>query len=83
MRARIVAAAALAAALGAFAAPHAAAAKPYGSGVFGAWRTGPAGLPTYRYMLDEGRDARARQPELAGSTDAWHQVGNDHVVANA
>jgi hypothetical protein len=83
MRARIVAAAALAAALGAFAAPHPAAAKPYGSGVFGAWRTGPAGLPTYRYMLDEGRDARARQPELAGSTDAWHQVGNDHVVANA
>ena len=84
-RARTAAAAVLGAALcaAAAAAPAAAAAVPHGSGVFGTWRTGPAGLPTYRYTLDEERDARARQPELAGSTDAWHQVGNDHVVANA
>ena len=83
MRARGAAAVVLAAALCALTAPTPAPAAPYGSGVFGAWRTGPAGLPAYRYTLDEERDARARQPELAGSTDAWHQVGNDHVVANA
>ena len=83
MRARGAAAVVLGAALCALTAPAPAPAAPYGSGVFGAWRTGPAGLPAYRYTLDEERDARARQPELAGSTDAWHQVGNDHVVANA
>jgi hypothetical protein len=33
--------------------------------------------------MDEETDPRARQPELAGSTDAWSQVGNDRVVANA
>ena len=26
---------------------------------------------------------QARRPELGRSTDAWHQVGNDHVVATA
>ena len=84
MRARSATAAAIVAALCAAAATApATAAAPHGSGVFGTWRTGPAGLPAYRYTLDEERDPRGRQPELAGSTDAWHQVGNDHVVANA
>ena len=55
----------LAAALCALTAPTPAPAAPDGSGV-SAWRTGPAGLPAYRYTLDEERDARARQPELAG-----------------
>jgi hypothetical protein len=41
------------------------------------------GLPTYRYTTDEDTAARAKQPELNGSTDAWHQLGNDHIVANA
>ena len=84
MRARSATAAAIVAALCAAAATApATAAAPHGSGVFGTWRTGPAGLPAYRYTLDEERDPRGRQAELAGSTDAWHQVGNDHVVANA
>ncbi|MEA2399159.1 MAG: cellobiose phosphorylase, partial [Thermoleophilaceae bacterium] len=26
---------------------------------------------------------QAKQPEIAGRTDAWHQVGNDHVIADA
>jgi len=34
-------------------------------------------------MLDQNRDARAASRSSPGSTDAWHQVGNDHVVANA
>ena len=55
----------------------------YGSGVFGAWHTDAFGLPAYRYTMDEAADPRAQQPELAGKTDAWSQVGNDHLVANA
>jgi Glycosyl hydrolase 36 superfamily, catalytic domain/Glycosyltransferase family 36 len=58
-------------------------ASTYGSGVFGTWQVDRFGLPTYRYTMDEQTDPRARQPELAGSTDAWSQVGNDHFVANA
>src|SRR5262249_35727983 len=37
----------------------------------------------FRYALDETTDARAQQPELAGGTEAQHQVGNDHIVAAA
>jgi Glycosyl hydrolase 36 superfamily, catalytic domain/Glycosyltransferase family 36 len=54
-----------------------------GSGVFGKWFTDGFGLPSYRYTINEQRSPLARQPELAGSTDAWSQVGNDHIVANA
>src|SRR5947209_7391321 len=55
----------------------------YGSGSFGTWFADQFGLPAYRYTLDELTAPQAKQPELAGSTDAWHQVGNDHVVADA
>ncbi|MEA2469337.1 MAG: cellobiose phosphorylase, partial [Thermoleophilaceae bacterium] len=55
----------------------------YGSGSFGKWMVDRFGLPTYRYTTDEDTAARAKQPELNGSTDAWHQLGNDHIVANA
>ncbi len=55
----------------------------YGSGNFGAWFTDRFGLPAFRYDADEQSDARARQPELAGATEAQHQVGNDHIVAAA
>jgi hypothetical protein len=55
----------------------------YGSGNFGAWHTDGFGLPAFRYDADERVDARAAQPELAGGTDAQHQVGNDHIVAAA
>ena len=55
----------------------------FGSGDFGSWRTDQFGLPSYRYVIDELRDPVARQPELAGSTDAWTQLGNDHIVADA
>ena len=58
-------------------------ASTYGSGIFGTWQVDRFGLPTYRYTMDEQTDPRARQPELAGNTDAWSQVGNDHLVANA
>ncbi len=54
-----------------------------GSGDFGRWRVDGFGLPSYRYAVDELRDPDARQAELAGSTDAWSQVGNDHLVADA
>ena len=54
--------------------------------MFGRWFTDRFGLPAYRYRIDEARDPRARRPELedvADPTDAWSQLGNDHVVANA
>ncbi len=54
-----------------------------GSGSFGTWRVDRFGLPSYAYRIDEQRNPIARQPELAGSTDAWHQLGNDHIVADA
>lgn len=58
-------------------------ASSYGSGDFGQWVTDPFDLPSYRYAVDELRNPIAHQPELAGSTDAWVQVGNDHIVADA
>ncbi|HEV3230434.1 MAG TPA: hypothetical protein VGY97_13240 [Solirubrobacteraceae bacterium] len=54
-----------------------------GSGVFGQWTVDGFGMPAYRYQVDETRDPRAAQPELAGATRAQHQVGNDHIVAAA
>ena len=50
-------------------------ASTYGSGVFGSWGVDRFGLPAYRYTLDEQTAPQAKQPELNGSTDAWHQVG--------
>src|SRR3954471_16607336 len=58
-------------------------ASTHGSGAFGRWTVDGFGLPAYRYDIDEEHTAFAKQPELDGSTDAWHQVGNDHIVANA
>ena len=57
--------------------------SPHGSGSFGAWRVDAAGLPAFRYALDQTVDPRAQQPELGGGTEAQHQVGNDHIVAAA
>jgi Glycosyl hydrolase 36 superfamily, catalytic domain len=57
--------------------------SPAGSGIFGRWHVDGFGLPAYRYELDPDRDPRTRQPELKGSTDAWQQLGNDHIVATA
>ena len=54
-----------------------------GSGIFGSWFVDGFGLPAYRYRLDPDRDRRVRQPGLTDPTDAWHQLGNDHVVAIA
>src|ERR1700748_1501084 len=53
-----------------------------GSGVFGTWRVDAFGMPSYSYTADEEPDARTAQPELDGRRDAWHQVGNDHAIAN-
>ena len=60
----------------------------YGSGAFGRWIVDGLGLPAYRYEIDPDTDPRAVQPELhpdrpAGNRDAWHQLGNDRVVATA
>jgi hypothetical protein len=55
----------------------------FGSGVFGQWAVDDFGLPAYDYTLDNQASPAAPQPELGGSRDAWHQVGNDHVVADA
>ena len=58
-------------------------ASTYGSGHFGSWFVDAFGLPAFRYDVDENSDPRARQPELAGGTEAQHQVGNDSIVAAA
>src|SRR3982074_1670902 len=57
-------------------------ASRHGSGAFGTWTTDPFKLPEYRYAIDEQTAPAAAQPELGGSRDAWHQLGNDHVVAD-
>src|SRR4051812_45481662 len=51
----------------------------FGSGSFGHWAVDNFKLPAYRYTIDEETAPQAKQPELNGKTDAWHQVGNDHV----
>ncbi|HEV3053521.1 MAG TPA: hypothetical protein VGX45_02620, partial [Solirubrobacteraceae bacterium] len=91
MRRRMLAAVVAVAGLGVGAAPagaltgwpNADISSSFGSGDFGSWVTDPFGLESYRYTVDELRDPIARQPELAGSTDGWTQVGNDHIVADA
>ena len=55
----------------------------YGSGAFGQWTTDRWGLPAYGYQIDEMTNPIAQQPELSGSNDAWSQLGNDRVVADA
>jgi hypothetical protein len=55
----------------------------YGSGAFGTWGADADGLPRYRYSIDEQTAPFAAQPELNGRRQAWHQLGNDHIVADA
>jgi hypothetical protein len=55
----------------------------YGSGSFGQWTVDAHKLPAYRYEVDELTTSFAQQPELSGSVDAWSQIGNDRVVADA
>jgi hypothetical protein len=55
----------------------------YGGGNLGRWGVDRFGLPTYHYEVDHTTDPRAAQTELNGSRAAWHQVGNDHLMANA
>jgi hypothetical protein len=58
-------------------------ASTYGSGDFGHWHVDPWGMPAYDYTIDQNANPIAKQPELSGSIDAWSQVGNDHIVADA
>jgi glycosyl hydrolase family 36/glycosyl transferase family 36 len=58
-------------------------ASSYGSGAFGQWTVDTHGLPAYRYEIDELTSPFAPQPELSGNRNAWSQVGNDRVVADA
>jgi hypothetical protein len=55
----------------------------YGSGNFGRWQVDRFGLPSYGYTIDPATAPQAHQSELDGSTDAWHQLGNDYLVADA
>ena len=55
----------------------------YGSGAFGRWAVDRWGLPAYDYTINELTSPFAPQSELSGSRDAWSQIGNDHVVADA
>jgi hypothetical protein len=55
----------------------------YGSGSFGRWGVDGFGLPAYDYTIDPATAPQAHQTELNGSTDAWHQLGNDYLVADA
>ena len=50
-----------------------------GSGASGRWGVDDAGLPVYRYTLDQALRPVPRQPELLGRTDAWHQIGNERI----
>jgi hypothetical protein len=54
-----------------------------GAGVFGRWSVDRFGLPAYDYTLDQRSDRRAARVELSGRKEAWHQVGNDAIVADA
>ncbi|MGH7897980.1 MAG: GH36-type glycosyl hydrolase domain-containing protein, partial [Candidatus Binatia bacterium] len=58
-------------------------ASEHGSANFGKWTVDRFGLPAYRYEIDERTAPEAAQVELGGRRDAWHQLGNDHIVANA
>jgi Glycosyl hydrolase 36 superfamily, catalytic domain/Glycosyltransferase family 36 len=55
----------------------------YGSGAFGTWSVDAHKLPAYRYEIDELTSPIAPQPELSGNTNAWSQLGNDRIVADA
>ncbi|MGH8531048.1 MAG: GH36-type glycosyl hydrolase domain-containing protein [Nevskiales bacterium] len=54
-----------------------------GNGIFGQWVVDDFGLPAYDYTLDHIADERAARVELDGLRDAWSQVGNDAMMANA
>jgi hypothetical protein len=58
-------------------------ASTYGSGDFGQWIVDAHKLPAYRYDVEELTSPIAPQPELSGNVNAWSQVGNDRVVADA
>ena len=58
-------------------------ASSYGSGDFGRWIVDSQGLPAYRYETEELTNPNAAQAELSGNVDAWSQIGNDHIVADA
>ncbi|MFL5822180.1 MAG: GH36-type glycosyl hydrolase domain-containing protein [Solirubrobacteraceae bacterium] len=55
----------------------------YGSGAFGRWRVDGWHLPAYDYTINELKSPFAPQPEISGSRDAFSQIGNDHIVADA
>ncbi len=57
----------------------------FGSGPFGHWIVDDAGLPAYRYEMNQYEDDRATYPVSHGAfrRDHWHQIGNDHLNALA
>ena len=65
------------------ASPRVAVNSTSGSGAFGRWGVDHFGLPVYRYTLDQERAPFAQQPEIRGSTLAFHQLGNGRAIATA
>ncbi len=65
--------------------PYVFARNEEGSGAFGRWTLDQAGLPAYRYKLDQYRHKRAAFPHSEGADrrDHWHQIGNDRITALA
>ncbi len=47
------------------------------------WTVDGWGLPAYDYTINELTSPFAPQSEISGSRDAWSQLGNDHIVADA
>jgi hypothetical protein len=56
-----------------------------GSGNFGRWTLDSAGLPAYRYEMDQLTDPRVHYPnsENRDRRDHWHAIGNRRVTALA
>lgn len=54
-----------------------------GGGIFGNWTVDRYGLPAYDYTLDQTNDSRGARADLRDRRDAWHQLGNDAIIANA
>ena len=54
-----------------------------GGGIFGQWLVDRYGLPAYDYTLDQTNDPRGARADLRDRRDAWHQLGNDAIIANA
>ncbi len=54
----------------------------YGSGDYGRWGTDGFGLPAYHYRASTAATASVPD-QTGGASEIEHQIGNDHIVADA